>query len=67
MNTYTDIDTNIDTGDESDDLTPQEIALIHEDSLVGRAYWDHLDWKDEEAIREFCAPYVGWVEMLSYE
>ena len=54
----------IDTGDEYEDLTPEEIALIHEDSLVGRAYWDHLDWKEEEAIREFCAPYVGWVNSL---
>ena len=64
MNTYTDVDTSIDTGDESDDLTPQEIALIHEDSLVGRAYWEHIDWMEEEAIREFCAPYVGWVNTL---
>ena len=54
----------IDTGDEFEDLTPEEIALIHEDSLVGRAYWDHLDWKDEESLREFCAPYVGWVNSL---
>ena len=34
MNTNTDIDTSIDTGDE---------------------------FEEEEAIREFCAPYVGWV------
>ena len=54
----------IDTGDEYEDLTPEEIALIHEDSLVGRAYWDHLDWKEEEEIRVFCAPYVGWVNSL---
>ena len=67
MNTNEHIQTSIDTGDESEDLTPQEIALIHEDSLVGRAYWDHLDWKEEEAMREFCAPYVDWVEMVSYE
>ena len=61
MNTNEHIQTSIDTGDEFEDLTPEEIALIHEDSLVGRAYDEHMDWKEEEAIREFCAPYVGWV------
>ena len=54
----------IDTGDEFEDLTPEEIALIYEDSLVGRAYDDYQDWKDEESLREFCAPYVSWVNSL---
>ena len=54
----------IDTGDEFEDLTPEEIALIYEDSLGGRAYDDFQDWKDEESLREFCAPYVSWVNSL---
>ena len=67
MNTNTDIDTSIDTGDEFEDLTPEEIALIHEDSLVGRAYDDHQDWKDEESLREFCAPYVTWASQEQHD
>ena len=46
------------------DLTLEERDLIHEDSLVGRAYDDYQDWKDEESLREFCEPYVGWAKNL---
>ena len=46
------------------DLTQEERDMIHEDSLVGRAYDDYQDWKDAESLREFCAPYVGWVNSL---
>lgn len=65
MNTNTNIDTSIADDFYGDvDLTQEERDLIHEDSLVGRAYDELQDWKEAESIREFCAPYVGWVNNL---
>jgi|TARA_R110001583_G_scaffold163809_1_gene316270 hypothetical protein len=46
------------------DLTQEEIDAIYEDSLVGRAYDEHTDWKDQDSIRAFCSPYVSWVDNL---
>tara|TARA_B100000700_G_C14729923_1_gene707868 strand:- start:156 stop:455 length:300 start_codon:yes stop_codon:yes gene_type:complete len=61
MNTNTDIDMSIDDDFYGDvDLTQEERDMIYEDSLVGRAYDEHQDWKDEESLREFCKPYVNW-------
>ena len=65
MNTNIDTDMSIDDDFYGDvDLTQEERDMIHEDSLVGRAYDDYQDWKDAESLREFCAPYVGWVNSL---
>lgn len=61
MNTNTHIDTGIaDDFYDDVDLTQEERDIIHEDSLVGRAYDEHNDWQDEESLREFCAPYTNW-------
>jgi len=61
MNTNTDTDMSIDDDFYGDvDLTQEERDVIYEDSLIGRAYDEHQDWKDEESLREFCAPYANW-------
>ena len=61
MNTNTHTDTSIaDDFYDDVDLTQEERDIIHEDSLVGRAYDDHQDWKDAESLREFCSPYTTW-------
>ena len=68
MNTNTDTDMSLDDDFYGDvDLTQEERDMIHEDSLVGRAYDDHQDWKDEESLREFCTPYVTWATQLESE
>ena len=65
MNTNTHTDMSIDDDFYGDvDLTQEERDLIHEDSLVGRAYDDHQDWKDEQSLRAFCEPYANWVRNL---
>lgn len=62
MNTNTHTDTSIaDDFYDDVDLTQEERDIIHEDSLVGRAYDDYQDWKDTQSLREFCSPYANWV------
>lgn len=68
MNTNTDTDMSLDDDFYGDvDLTQEERDMIHEDSLVGRAYDDHQDWKDEESLREFCAPYANWASQEQHD
>ena len=68
MNTNTDIDMSIDDDFYGDvDLTQEERDIIHEDSLVGRAYDDYPDWKEQESLREFCKPYANWVSQEQHD
>ena len=65
MNTNTHTDMSIDDDFYGDvDLTQEERDIIHEDSLVGRAYDDQQDWKDEQSLRAVCEPYADWVRNL---